>query len=246
MGVRTLVRDIRRYRNWREVHGGKSLLWRVRSPRIDVRLRPGTTDKWIAREVLFDRVYTKYFDVMRGDIVVDIGAHVGAFSLYAHSKGAATIYSFEPNPMNFEALVANLSLNDAKSVRASMLAIIPGPSPRQLHIPTGKHKDRSSVFEIIAEDHDDLSVTCISFDDFLRQNNIRHVDFLKLDAEGAEHDIIAMTESLGAVEKIALEAHDLRGHAKEEVADALRRKGFRTHVDAAPTDGLTLYVYGWR
>jgi FkbM family methyltransferase len=246
LGVRTLARDFRRFRNWKEIHGKRSNLWKVRSPRIDVLLRDGTTDGWIAREILFDRVYTRYFDVQRGDVVLDIGAHIGLFSLYAHAKGASQVFAFEPNPMNFEALTNNVLLNNARNIHAFRIAVLPGFHSTTFHIPSGKSKDRSSAFEIVKESHNDILVDCISLDEFIGQNKLSRIDFLKLDAEGSEYDILAKTKSLDIVEKVALEAHELKGHNRQEASDLLQERGFHFKANDAPTDGLASYMYGWR
>ena len=246
LGFRTFIRDVRRFRNWSEAHGGKSNLWKIRNPRVDVLLRDGTTDRWIGREVFFDHAYTRYFDVQQGDTVVDIGAHIGLFALYAQGRGAAQIFAFEPNPSNFDAMAQNISLNSARSIRAFKIAVLPGVTSTVFHTPTNKYKDRSSAFEIFKENHNDIIVDCISLDDFVNRNDLRRIDFLKLDAEGAEHKILAESNCLRRVEKVAVEAHDIQGHRKEEVEGLLTKCGFQTMANAAPTDGLTIYVYGWR
>jgi FkbM family methyltransferase len=246
LGVRSFVRDFRRFRNWNEVHGKKTNLWKVRNPHVDVLLRNGTTDSWIAREIFFDKAYTKYFDVQKNDTVVDIGAHIGLFALYAQAKEAARIFAFEPNPANFDALMGNISLNSARNIRPLRVAVFPGVTSTVFHIPTGKDKDKSSAFEIVKEAHEDIRIDCISLDDFANENGIKNIDFMKLDAEGAEHKILAESNCMSTVQKVVVEAHDIDGHPKEEVERQLNKCGFRTKATAAPSDGLTMYVYGWR
>ncbi len=184
--------------------------------------------------------------MQKGDVVLDVGAHIGLFSLYAYGKGAAQVLAYEPNPVNFDALKANISLNNATNVRAFKIAVLPGVTSTIFHIPRSKYKDRSSVFEIVKEDHEDISVDCVSLDELVKQNGLTHIDFLKLDAEGAEHKILADSRCLDLVEKIAVEGHDVEGHPKEEVVDRLKENGFSTKAEIPPTDGLTIYAYGWR
>lgn len=246
MGLRTFVRDLRRFRNWSEVHGKKANLWKIRNPHVDVLLRDGTTDSWIAREIFFEKAYARYFDVRKNDTVVDVGAHIGLFALYAQGRGAARIFAFEPNPANFDALLRNISLNSAKNVQPLRVAVFPGVTSTVFHIPTSKYKDRSSAFEIVKEAHEDIRVDCISLDDFANKNDIKRIDFMKLDAEGAEHKILAESDCMSIVQKVVVEAHDIEGHPKEEVEGQLAKRGFHTKANAAPTDGLTMYVYGWR
>lgn len=68
------------------------------------------------KEVYFDKIYTKYFDVDEGDIVVDIGANIGAFSIYV-AKKAEKVFSFESSE-NFKYLKENITLNNAENISA--------------------------------------------------------------------------------------------------------------------------------
>jgi FkbM family methyltransferase len=63
------------------------------------------------KDIFEDNVYYKHgIKINKGDIVFDVGANIGLFTLFAHDKCKdATIYSFEPAPPLFEILKTNVS-----------------------------------------------------------------------------------------------------------------------------------------
>ena len=63
------------------------------------------------KDIFEDNVYYKHgIKINEGDIVFDVGANIGLFTLFAHDKCKdATIYSFEPAPPLFEILKANVT-----------------------------------------------------------------------------------------------------------------------------------------
>ena len=63
----------------------------------------------VYKEIWFDHEYSQYgVEVEKGDIVVDCGANVGFFTLYALDKGAKYVYSIECDEGNMESLQYNL------------------------------------------------------------------------------------------------------------------------------------------
>src|SRR3990167_5666389 len=75
-------------------------------------VRQRSSDIPILREVIENETYFAgdFFTISGGDIVVDIGAHIGSFSILAASKGAAVI-SYEPITINFDLLKDNVDIN---------------------------------------------------------------------------------------------------------------------------------------
>jgi len=119
--------------------------------------------------------------VKENDIVIDAGAYIGDFSAYSANKGAE-VYAFEPVSAAFALLKSTVDLN----------------KPRRIHpIKKGlSDKIEDALISIggtagstIAVKHDDWEVQSISLttlDAFVAENNIKKVDFIKADIEGAE------------------------------------------------------------
>ena len=70
----------------------------------------------IAKEIDIQYVIPE-LKIDSGDVIIDIGAHVGIFSIYYALKyPSATIYSYEPVNRNYKNLVKNLEYNKIKNV----------------------------------------------------------------------------------------------------------------------------------
>jgi predicted RNA methylase len=70
-------------------------------------VREGKTDEFIVTEVT---TYSK-LQINENDVVVDLGLHIGMFSVWALNRGAKKVYSYEPNDENFALAEQNLPLN---------------------------------------------------------------------------------------------------------------------------------------
>ncbi len=72
-----------------------------------IKLRSGTQDEIICQEVLEQNEYRLPDKFEREDVIVDIGAHIGAFAVACLERGAGRVYCYEPDLKNFELLVNN-------------------------------------------------------------------------------------------------------------------------------------------
>ncbi len=149
---------------------------------LTIGVREGSHDRLIVGEIWQDQIYP--LDDLRfspGDLVLDIGAQIGSFSLLAASRGARVI-AFEPCPMNLRMLRANVRRNgmeDRIEVRA-MAVSSPGTTELRLfqsYTNLGGHSSYGWVGPPV-------DVACTSLDVVLREEGDARV--IKVDAEGAE------------------------------------------------------------
>ena len=94
----------------------------VNDVEIKCNIRKNTTDIKVIKEVLETRVYHKTtrdkdftFDVEKGEKWLDLGGNIGTFAIYALTKGAKKVISYEPEKDNFEILSKNMLENFPKS-----------------------------------------------------------------------------------------------------------------------------------
>ena len=101
------IRIIGLYRNWPEIVSnhfrrgkdtGELTLWNG----IQYKIHPRSTDMGLVREIHSENIYQiQRGDIRDGSVVIDIGAHIGIFSVFAASQAPnVTVYSFEPEPEN--------------------------------------------------------------------------------------------------------------------------------------------------
>ena len=125
--------------------------------------------------------------VKPGDVVIDAGSCCGSFSAYASVKGAAAVYAFEPVAENFEYLEKTAGLN--KNIFPVNKGLSNESTKRDIFIDP-EHYSGSSFLEELKPNLPPTQVETIRLDDFVRDNNLPRVDFIKCDIEGFERHML--------------------------------------------------------
>jgi FkbM family methyltransferase len=197
--------------NWREVLPRAAVGETV----SEIRLRngfkivaPAENNLWpIFSDIWYHAAYTKYCAIPKNGLVVDVGANVGVFSLFA-SRVAALVYALEPASSNFSRLISNISkaqnivpLNLACAAQDGRMTLALGVDAVTCSLKTIPLAGRKETVEVV------------SLSTLFERYNIRHCDFLKLDCEGSEFDIILQSDPsvFEQVNCIVMEYHDHLG-----------------------------------
>lgn len=132
-----------------------------------------------------------------GDRVVDVGAHVGYFTvLFSRLCGRdGFVHAFEPEPANYRLLRANLLVNDCRNVEALELAVSDAAGKEGLFLSPCNGGDHRLY---PGEGRARCEVRTITLDDALGE---QRVDFVKIDAQGAEPRILRGMRGLVARER---------------------------------------------
>lgn len=141
-----------------------------------------------------------------GDVVFDIGAHIGSFSIYAANKGAL-VYAFEPDLVNYHKLLDNIKLNQLESVIFPFnYGIYSYTGDLSLDI-AGHNKGGHSVLTNSGEAKTKIHVKKLN--DVISEHRIEKINLLKIDIEGAEYEIFKNLNELEikTIEKIVGEYH---------------------------------------
>lgn len=195
-------------------------------------VRRGTWDPQMMYQVMVREDYTSHgFSLQEGDIVIDIGANIGSFAVFAGKK-ASTVISFEPAASAFELLSQNVALNGLNNVQAVRAAV--GGKDGEIILYKGSDDAINTIHKDSANGgkHGQEAVPCITLDTVFARFGITRCDFLKLDCEGAEYDILysASDSTLQRISRISMEYHVLDGQDEDEVprglCNYLSGKGF--------------------
>lgn len=172
-------------RNWVLVEAGSHLMW---IPRRSIRQYVLTNYEPFTTALLQDSLGD-------GAVMLDIGAHVGFFTLRAaRSVGASGhVYAFEPAPGNLSVLERNVVANGYKNVSCYGQAV----ADRVGRVPfiLAEANDSNSFYpHPLSPQRGTLTVDCVTVDSLFAG---KRVDVVKIDAEGAEIAVLkGMTETI--------------------------------------------------
>lgn len=185
--------------------GPRALRWRSVSTPLAVSVASGGLSVWY--EIAHRNSYapTDAFRPRPGWTVVDVGANIGAYSVWAASSmgSEGLIVAIEPNPVSQERLRASLS---GLTVSHAAIEQACGAAAGEvtLHFEPGYTVSSSVVPFAEASNH--VLVTMRPLDDIVREQGVGQIDMLKIDVEGAEEDVLAgASDALARTARVILE-----------------------------------------
>jgi FkbM family methyltransferase len=159
-------------------------------------------------------------------VVIDVGAHIGSFSICSALKGAR-ILALEPVPDNYELLVKNIRLNNLQGqVKLFNLAMWSSSGEQTLRI--ADDSTGGSGFYYNKDTAPAISTRCVRLEEFMDAEGIASCDLLKLDCEGAEFEILSAMgrETWNRVKTIILEYHLFAGYSLSQLQELLVDHGY--------------------
>ncbi|MGC8543622.1 MAG: FkbM family methyltransferase [Vulcanisaeta sp.] len=178
-------------------------------------------DHYVRREYMWHDNYIP----RRGWIVVDAGAYVGIYTLWASKLvgDSGFVIAFEPNPLAYAWLIRNIEVNNARNIRALPYALGDETTYATLHIakenieassliPNHITNNPSGNYTIINA----FKVPVITLDFIISRSGlfigrgIDRIDLVKIDVEGYEMRVLMGSEKLlgrGLIERFVIEVH---------------------------------------
>ena len=198
---------------------------------------------WEKDAVAFVRHYLK-----PGMVVIDAGTHVGQYSMISSRcvGPSGQVHGFEPHPGLFNVFQRNIKRSDCRNVVSQQLALGKRAEERLLYPSAVNNLGATSFVPAGPECGNPLSVTVIRLDDYVAEHAIEGVDFIKVDVEGAELELLEGAEKtlnenyniVLMIEFYALNATRF-GYTIQVLEHKLRRAGF--HLFSINGHGLAPY-----
>ena len=194
--------------------------------RIKIRVRStdlmALTNVWMINE--YD---VEDFEINTNDTVIDIGAHIGLFSLLVSQLcKTGKILSFEPVSENFDLFVSNLKLNHIENILPFNMAVSKNSGRLDLFL-----NNDQSAHNIFSKSSESISVESTSLQKIFDENKISSCKLLKLDCEGAEYQIIDSlpSEYLDKIQNIVMEYHlaDTKPELVKSLILKIKNAGFK-------------------
>lgn len=186
---------------------------------------------WTFKEIFVDKIYeNEFIDIEKGDIVVDIGANYGFFSIFAKNKGAYKVYSYEPSRIVFEYLKKNSSIFDGIEIFKCAISKSNGSL-----IFEDDYQGSAGSRIVETPNSKTYEVPVISLEQIFLDNQLNRIDYLKIDCEGEEANVLSSIDlsHFKKIRKIFIECHNQEN--EDKVSEILSSQGFEFLVEKNDT-----------
>lgn len=202
-------------------------------------------------EMQFAKNLGRNFKPQPGNVIIDIGAGVGE-EIFIFSKmvgDSGKVYAIEANPITFSVLQRNKEKNRLDNVEIFNIAI--AEDRQKVFIQNSQNSLANRVVQ--KETQNTFQVDGLSLDQFVEENLIKKIDYVKVNIEGAERFLIqGMKESTALIDHIAISCHDFLYHSsgdsfyktKDLVISFLNNAGFNVTTSDFDKTIMDDYVYG--
>jgi len=191
------------------------------------------SDLSVIDEFFVDKMYRSIDSIIPNleNPILDIGAHIGMFSLYASTLNPEIkIIALEPEPDNFELLKENLKTNHCKNVITKQVALTHTQETKtNLYISKDTH-----THSIVSKTDSSIEVNTTTLGKLITQNKLEKISLLKMDIEGAEFEIIKnlSDETWNKIQYLVIEYHPaprwVQSKPEHYLNELIRTKGFST------------------
>ncbi len=211
------------------------VIYNLNNKKCRINLRLGESSDVFVFEQLV--IFEEYRDVVKiilqnnleVETIIDLGSNIGLSALY-FSKffEHAQIYCVEPSIGNGVMLKQNLTKNLVKFVLMNNAI---WSNNEMLHLTNNFRdgKDWSLFTQPIVNGKNEVIVQGITLDSLLKANNIKKIDLLKVDIEGAEKELFVCYDGIDSILKVTkvvvIEIHN-EANASEEICSTLERNNF--------------------
>jgi FkbM family methyltransferase len=204
------------------------------SSSLEVTIRELDADLYRVSDITFNR----------GDIVIDIGAYIGLFSMHLAKKHPdIMIYAFEPISINYRNMLRGIEANGIRNIRPFQLAVTADGRELEMlysHSFTGGSTTLEIQKEDISSAHLVEKVSSKTLDQIFAEFGIDRCKLLKIDCEGNEYEILYNTKYLDRISHIRGEFHinktlAAKGYTIEGLVDYLSKTIPRENIYYVPS-----------
>src|ERR687889_2899131 len=235
------------YKTFKFLRPGSSTLLKFKVPKYDYEFYCRINKDDFKIMTIHEDDIIKRFTPKEGDIVVDIGAHIGLYTIISSKRVGANgkVVAIEANPSNFEMLNSNIKLNQLTNIISLNNAVYSKETKIKLYLPGEElgHTIYNTVMSDRAKNEDKfVEVSANTLDYFLQLKGITDVNWIKIDVEGAEFEVLkGATNVLSKSKDIALliEIHNLSGGTNlyRQILEFLRLYNFKIEFEKSHDGG---------
>lgn len=207
---------------------GKSL-WLIKLPRGLKVLTSDISDAVSHIAVIWRKGIYDHYQLQKGQIVLDAGAHIGIYTIKASRQvgKTGTVIAIEPHPANFELLKKNLELNKCTNVIPVKAAL--AASTREVNLSLDTSSAGHSV--TLKRSNKSIAVRAITLDDLVKEYKLNALHLIKVNIEGAVIELLKGAEkTLQDYKPRIVTTINHYPTEKEEAINWLSNRGFTSSV----------------
>ena len=197
---------------------------------IKLRVRSSdTSEGYMVDEIYYKQIYERYYKPKEGDVILDVGANLGAFSIRSsRSVGeGGRIVAVEPESTNFRLLRENVQMNGCKNITPIRTAL--GEQPGKASLNVYKKRGNNSFIRKKTEslEHQE-EVQMGTIDELVSECGLSRLSLIKVDTEGYELKVLQGGKKTiqNLKPKIVGEAHPHISDAASVILSYLEEYGY--------------------
>ena len=153
------------------------------------------------------------FTPKEGDTVIDIGAHIGRYTITSSKQvgNSGKVVAIEADPDNFQLLKRNIALNNLTNVLPLNYAVFSTRTRMKLYEQSASAKYNSVMLSRAAKTKNYVEINADTLDSILKLNEVNQVNWIKIDVEGAEFEVLKGSTKTLSTENVSLfiEIHNI-------------------------------------
>lgn len=188
--------------------------------------------------------YSNYLNSINDGIVLDCGANIGLFSLYA-AMSAKKVISVEPTKSHIQVMKSLIEANDIKNIFVEEAALAREDSKISF-FENPNNSTMNSLLQYGEGSKFSYEVDGFTLSSLLTRNNLESVDFAKIDIEGSESLLFESEEFFETLKKIKtlfFEIHEVNNENFSTIQNKWinKLKNIYSNVEKVGIDGIYAY-----
>jgi FkbM family methyltransferase len=240
------------YKSFKFLRPGNSALLKFRVPKHNYEFYCRINKDDFKIMTIHEDDIIEHFTPKQGDIVVDIGAHIGLYTIIS-SKRVGTngkVVAIEADPGNFEMLNRNIKLNQLTNVIPLNYAVYSKETKLKLYLPSGESgfTKYNTIMSNWANTEDKfVEVNANTLDYLLQLNQIREeqVNWIKIDVEGAEFEVLKGAQNVLSKSKdiaLLMELHGPPNVYRPKVQELLNLYNFKIELEKSYEENGSMHI----
>ena len=240
------------YKSFKFLRPGNSSLLKFKVPKYNYEFYCRVNKDDFKIMTIHEDDIIEHFTPKQGDIVVDIGAHIGLYTIIS-SKRVGTngkVVAIEADPGNFEMLNRNIKLNKLANVIPLNYAVYSKETKIKLYLPSGESgftKYNTIMSDWVNTKDKFVEVNANTLDYLLQSKGIREeeVNWIKIDVEGAEFEVLKGAHNVLSKSKdivLLMELHGPPDVYRPKVQELVNLYNFKIELEKSYEENGSMHI----